>query len=173
MKILESDDTTIPVAQLGAIRADVEAVGALEIASFWLLLPKPPERVEWRGLKLWIASDQGLFAYEATAGWGEPFQTPDGVAQPWRLDGRFVTWNRLSDLAVSLVTAWDEQHGGRRPRRTVAAARMALDVVEPRPDWSPPGSDQAAWQAFVQACVERIGHSTQLAGSPDSLASGG
>jgi hypothetical protein len=161
MKLLVPDEGSIPKGQLRAIRADLEAIGAAEIASVFVMLPKSPEPVDWQGFKLWVASDVGLFIYEVTPGWAEPHQTPEGHADAWGLGGSFRTWAQFTDLSVDLTTRWDERRGARLPRRTISGAQSWLKLPEPTPDWSPPGSDQPAWRDFARACIELSGRAAQ------------
>jgi hypothetical protein len=155
MQILNSDDSAISVVHLRAIKADLKVLGASEVASYWFGLPKPPTPVEWPGFKLYVASDLGLFTYEASPGWGEPHVAAGGIAaEAWKLDGAFRPWSQFEDLAVSLSTAWDDQLGARRPRRAISATHPAIDISEPRAGWNVAGSDQGAWEAFVRACIK-------------------
>jgi hypothetical protein len=67
-----------------AIRADLVALHATEVASFWFWLPKP--------------SDLGMFTYEASAGWSEPHLSAGATtAEAWRLDGLFRRWHGHAD----------------------------------------------------------------------------
>jgi hypothetical protein len=157
-----SDEGPVPKGQLRAIRADLEAIGAAEIASILVMLPKSPQRVEWQGFRLWVAADVGLFVYEATPGWAEPHETPEGQADAWGLAGSFRTWAQFTDLSVTLTTGWDERRGARVPRRTISGAQSWLNLPEPPQDWSPPGSDQPAWRDFARACIELSARAAEL-----------
>ena len=156
MQVLKSDDTSLPAVQSRAIGADLTALNATEVASFWFWLPKPPTPVQWPGFKLYVAADLGMFTYEATAGWGEPRVFADNTtAEAWRLEGSFRQWAQFHEISVTLITAWDESLGRRRSHRALSSARPSLDVPEPPVGLVEPGSDQAAWGEFVRACIDR------------------
>jgi hypothetical protein len=155
MQILNTDDTALPVVQSHAIRADLATLNATEVASFWFWLPKPSNPVEWPGFRLFVAADLGMFTYESSAGWGEPYISAGDVPrEAWKLDGLFRPWSEFLDVSVTFSTAWDASRGARRPRRTFSSTRLALDVHEPQADEATRGSDQAAWRDFVRACIE-------------------
>jgi hypothetical protein len=157
MRILEQDGDSAWDQRLRYLRADLEALQANEIASFWVTRPKTAERVEHRGLSLSMASDRGLFGYEITAGWNEPFTPVEGPpGEPWNIEGWFLPWSKVVGLSVKLGTDWVEQESTRRSRRSLRLDHPALDLPEPRAGWNMPGSDQAAWRDFVRACLELL-----------------
>ena len=155
MRVLDTDDNSMPPLHLRFLRADLQLLRATEVASFCLWQPKPTVAVEWPGMSVFVASDLGLLIYEATPGWNEPYMPASGVpAEPWNLAGTLVPWPQVIGVAVVLGTTWDERYGGRRSRRTLHIDNPHLDLAEPGAGWNASDSGQEAWEAFVRACLE-------------------
>jgi len=164
VRILDGTDNAIPTPHLRYIQEDLRVLQATEVASYWISHRNPAQRVQWTGFSLYVATDCGLLTYEASAGWNEPFTPVDGPpAEAWNIDGSFVPWSEVKGLSVLVGTEWVAQEADRRPRRRVEIGHPHVDLLEPRPGWNLPGSDQTAWRAFLQACLELACAVTPLA----------
>jgi hypothetical protein len=152
MKILGPEGRWLHPAEQYAIAGDLQLVGAEELASYGVLAPTGPNRVQWLGITIYVATDLGLFVYERTPGFDSPGLGPDDMPmKPWTTSGAFTYWQDVRGLELRSGIAWAEGRQEHLSSQTLHLDRPSVDLL--RPESRQPRAD---WEEFFDTVTKAI-----------------